>query len=134
MTRGSYVEKVESICKAVTLANRSIFRGVEEMIRNGRLRKVAPRFPRAASAVDRAIRQVETVPQPPRDRQRLARWLRQGRGGSALLRKVGMTLKKNRRGPLQDMAEELLLRTKRANATVVGFDFDYCRLNPSRFT
>jgi hypothetical protein len=134
MTRGSYVEEVESICKTVTLANRSIFRGIEQMIRNGKLRRAAPRFPRAANALDRAIRRVETVPPPPRDRQRLARWLQQGRGGSALLRKVGRTLKKNRRGPLQEMAEQLLLRVKRANATVVGFDFDYCRLNPSRFT
>ncbi|MEX0973450.1 MAG: hypothetical protein WDZ46_09380 [Solirubrobacterales bacterium] len=134
MTRGSYVEEVEPICKAVTLANRSIFRGTEQMIRNGKLRKAAPRFPRAATAVDRAIRRMQAVPRPPRDRQRLARWLRQGRSGSALLRKVGVTLKKNRRGPLQGMAEELLLRTKRVNATVVGFDFEYCRLNPSRFT
>lgn len=133
VTRDGYVERVEEICKRASLANRSIFQGVERMVRNGQLRRAAPRLARGARALDRAIGRIRAVPPPAADRARLARWVRQGRAGSTLLARIGRILRQERRGPLEDMADELLFRVKRANATVVGFELDYCRLKPDRF-
>jgi hypothetical protein len=73
------------------------------------------------------------VPRPPTDVQRLAHWLGYSKGAAALLRKMADSLDRGRREEAQGMANELLKDAKRANAVVVGFDFDYCRLKPARF-
>ncbi len=133
LTRGEYVERVEPICKTESLAHRNELKGVEGMVRRGELRQAAPHVLRAAAALRGAIAKISPVPRPPADAARLGRWLGFARSGRDLLRQLGVALGKGDRGSTQRLARQLLKNTKRGNATVVTFDFDYCRVNPARF-
>jgi hypothetical protein len=132
-TRAEYVEEVEPICKSETLAHQTILHGVEELISHGKLKQAAPHLLRAGTALRKAVKKVAAVPRPPADVARLTRWLEFAKSGSKLLRKMGVTLQRGNRSKAQKLAKELLAETKRANATTVGFNFDYCRVNPARF-
>lgn len=132
-TRAEYVERVEPICAAEIGTSGSVLEGVDEMIRKGELQPAGERFAQAAAALGRAIGRLAAVPRPTADASRLARWLRHARTGEALLRRIGQGLREGKRSRAEGMADRLLLETKRANATVVGFNFDHCRLQPARF-
>jgi hypothetical protein len=132
-TRSEYVQQVEPICKAETQANRSVLRGVEEMIQQGKLQQAAPRLGRAAAALRAAVKELAKVPRPAADVDRLARWLQLAGGGGELLGQMARKLQQGDREEVQRLSAELLQQTKRANAAVVGFNFDYCRANPARF-
>lgn len=132
-TRSQYVEQVEPICKTGTLANRNVLKGVESMVRQGKLKLAAHRFLTAANALQQVIKRLTVVPRPPADVDRLSQWLGHAKAADSLLSRIGRSLKEGNRSKAQDMANELLTEAKRANAVVVGFDFDYCRLNPARF-
>ncbi len=133
-TRAQFVARAEQICKAETGANRSVLAGVESMIRAGKLKRAAPRFQRAAGSLERARRRLAAIPRPPADRQRIARWLGFAKSGAARLRATGQALEQGRRNRVQSDANLLLREAKQANGVVVGFDFDYCRVNPARFS
>lgn len=132
-SRSQYVAAVEPICERATLANAGTLDGVEAMIRGGETRRPAQRLRRAAAALGKIVEQLAAVPRPAADSARLARWLAYGRSGEALLRSMAGAVGEQRRNALEAMAERLLRNVKRANATVVGFEFDYCRINPARF-
>ncbi len=131
--RDQYVEAVEPICERATLANEGTLDGVEAMFRRGETQRPARRLQRAAAALATAAKQLATVPRPPADVARLAEWLAYAQSGGALLRDMAGAVSRERRSALQAMAERLLREVKRANATVVGFEFDYCRISPARF-
>jgi hypothetical protein len=132
-TRSEYVNEVEPICKSETLAHKDVLRGVEGMVKRGQLKQAAPHVARAAAALRAATRKVAAVPRPPADAERLARWLGFAKTGSKLLNQLAGTLRRGERSEVQHLAKELLREAKRANAVVVGFDFDYCRVDPARF-
>jgi hypothetical protein len=132
-TRAEYVEEVEPICRSETLAHRTILQGVEEMINHGKLKQAAPHLMRASTVMRGAIKRVGAVPRPPADMVRLTRWLQFAKSGGKLLRKMGLALQSGNHSKAQKIAKELLTETKRANATVAGFNFNYCRVNPAHF-
>lgn len=132
-TRSEYVAAAEPICKEETLAHRGVLAGVEGMVERGEIGAAARRLERASSALDGTLKRLARLSRPLADRARLARWLRHARKGSALLRQMGSSLERGERRRAEALAATLLRETKRANAAVAGFDFDYCRLNPARF-
>jgi hypothetical protein len=132
-TRGDYVAAVEPICKQEVDASEGTLQGVEGMVEAGRFQPAARRLRRAAAALREAVARVAPLPRPPADATRLARWLGHARHGGQLLGRVADALEREDRPRAQRLAGELLQETRRANATVVGFDFEYCRLNPARF-
>jgi hypothetical protein len=132
-TRDEYVRRVEPICESATRANGGVLAGVEGMVRHGELRRAAPRLQHAATALGATIDRLAPVPRPRADAPRLQRWLGLARGGEALLERMADKLRRDDPTGVQGLADDLLRQAKRANATVVGFDFDYCRVNPARF-
>jgi hypothetical protein len=132
-TRSEYVAAAEPICKEETLAHRGTLRGIEGMVERGELRPAAHRLRRASTALRAVLRRLAGLPRPSADRARLTRWLKHASNGGALLRKMGASLERGDRPRAEHLATALLRETKRANATVVGFGFEYCRLNPARF-
>ncbi len=133
VTRAEYVQRVEPICEAATRANSGSLRGVEGMVRKGELRRAAPQVMGAATALGSTVERLAAVPQPAADAARLNRWLGYGRAGEELLRRIGHSLERDNRGQVQGMADLALKEAKRANASVVGFGFVYCRLKVTRF-
>lgn len=110
-----------------------MLRGVEGMVERGQMGLAAHRLIRASSALRGTLGRLAHLRRPVADRERLSLWFRHAGNGSALLRRMGTALRSGDRPQAEDLAATLLRETKRANASVVGFDFDYCRLNPARF-
>jgi hypothetical protein len=127
------VTSVEAICKAETQAHQGVLQGVEGMVERGELKPAARRLTRAGTALRAAVDRLAPLPRPTADRARLARWFGYAGSGSSLLHRIALALRQGERPEAQHLAAVLINETKRANATVVGFGFDYCRLNPGHF-
>ena len=132
-TRASYKAAVEPICQRNTETNERIFAGVRKMVNEGKLKPAARRFSRAAAALRKAISQLRRVPRPEEDRALLAKWLRKV---GKLAKIFALTAKQLRTGQKTKAVHEVGRMTTaaaRANAEVIGFEFRYCRLEPSKF-
>jgi hypothetical protein len=134
VTRESYKEAVEPICKSNTQADEQILKGVKAKVRAGKLKVAAKQFSRASTALRKALRQLEAVPQPPADEARLAKWLKYIGTEADLFQSTAKKLKAGDKNGAQAMAIRLNHTAMQANNVVVGFEFHYCRAEPSKFT
>lgn len=133
-TRATYVPRAEAICHAATVHHQTALRGVAEMIRNHELSAAAARLRSASRALRQTISRLAAIPRPPADRQRLAQWFSYGQAGAGLLKRMARRLAGGSSAGVSAMANNLLRDVRRANATVVGFEFHYCRIDPANFT
>ena len=74
VTRESYKEAVEPICKSNTEANERILKGVRGKVKAGKLKQPA-RSSRASTALNKTHGELQAVPQPPADQAKLTKWL-----------------------------------------------------------
>ena len=134
ITREDYVAQAEPICKVNTLANRRIFKGVRKMVRQNKLDKAAKRFKRAAASLRTTISQLSDLPQPSADQTRLSKWLDYLNVERSFLTKIGKALAADNKFQAQNFIVRLRRNSNLANNTVLPFEFNYCRIDPSRFT
>jgi len=134
VSRDSYREAVEPICKKNTEANERILAGARAEVRSGKLAAAAAKFKRAAAALGRALGELKTVPRPSADAARLARWFELIEVEKRLLAKTGRLLAAGKKGPALGMVVRLEGAAERANNAVFVFEFHYCHFEPSRFT
>ncbi|HET8565810.1 MAG TPA: hypothetical protein VFL77_04970 [Solirubrobacterales bacterium] len=134
VTRNSYREVVEPICRTDTKANERIFAGVRAMVRRDELKPAAARFEKAAKALRRAVSQLRAVPRPVADEARLAKWLRDLSVEVSLFGRVATKLRAGEKAAAERMVIRLTSQASRANSLVLPFEFRYCKLEPSRFT
>jgi hypothetical protein len=131
--RTAYTEQVEPICKKNVLANKRIFRGAKEEVKKGELKKASKHFFRAATAFAKTILQMEAVPRPIAYRSKLSTWFSLLRNERSLIEKIGRALAHEDKHKASSYSVDLNRNSIRANNTVLGFGFDYCRIEPSRF-
>jgi hypothetical protein len=134
VTRDSYREAVEPICKADTQANERIFAGVKQEVRQGKLKTAATKFTRAARALKAAISQIQQVPAPAADSARLSKWLGKVSNEAGYFEAVARKLKAGDKAGAEHLVNKLTTEAGAANNVVIPFEFTYCRLEPSRFT
>jgi hypothetical protein len=134
VTRESYKEAVEPICKVNSKANDKILKGVSADFKAGKLKVAAGKFSRAATALRKTITQLRAVPQPPADEAKLATWLKQVGTEADLFQKTAKRLKANDKAGAQAMVIRLTHNAKQANNQVLAFGFKYCRFEPSKYT
>jgi len=133
VARPEYVEQVEPICKTNVLANKRIFKGAKGEVKAGKLKQASTHFFRAATAFAKTIAQLEAVPQPGADETRLAKWFGLLRDEKAIVEKVGKALADDDKHRAGAYSVDLNRNSNLANNTVLGFGFDYCRIDPARF-
>jgi hypothetical protein len=133
-TRTSYREAVEPICKADTEANERILAGVRQEVREGKTGPAAARFTRAAKALRKAIAELKAVPVPAADAARLSKWLGKVSNEAGYFEAVGRKLKAGDKAGAQKLVAKLTTEADAANNVVLPFEFEYCRLEPARFT
>jgi hypothetical protein len=133
-TRESYVDRVEPICRQNTKANEQILDGVRQKIRQGKLNVAAGQFARASTAFGKAVAQIRGVPQPPADAAKLTKWLRYLDEERKLLAEIGKALKAGKKSRAQTLSVRLTHNGNVANNQVLGFGFDYCLIDSSRFS
>lgn len=133
-TREGYVAKVEPICKKNTKANEQILSGVRTTIKKGKLSVAAGQFAKASSAFGKAIVQLKAVPQPVADATKLNKWLRYLDEEKKLLGEIGKALKANQKSKAQTLSVRLTHNGNLANNAVLGFEFNYCLIDSSKFS
>jgi hypothetical protein len=132
-TRETYVAQVEPICKTNTKANERILAGAEKKVKEGKLAVAAGQFTKAASAFGKAVKQIKAVPQPVADVAKLAKWTGALETETKLLGEIGKALKAGNKTKAQTLSVKLTHNGNLANNAVLGFDFDYCLIDSSRF-
>jgi len=133
-TRESYVTTVEPICKKNTKSNEAILSGVRKKIQQGKLAVAAGQFAKAATAFGKAVNELRAVPQPTADAPKLNKWLSYLDKETKLLREIGKALKNNQKTRAQSLSVQLTHNGNTANNQVLGFEFDYCLIDSSRFS
>jgi hypothetical protein len=133
-TRETYVAQVEPICKKNTKANEQILAGVRKEVKKGQLAVAAGQFKRASAAFGKAVKQIAAVPQPPADVAKLTKWLGYLEGEQKLLGEIGKALKAGKKSRAQTLSVRLTHNGNLANNSVLGFEFNYCLINSSRFS
>jgi hypothetical protein len=134
VTRDSYREAVEPICKTDTQANERILAGVKQEVRGGQLKPASAQFSKAARALNAAVAELRGVPQPPADSARLLKWLGKVTVEAGLFERVAKKLAAGDKAWAQKLVVKLSTQANAANNVVIPFQFQYCRLEPSRFT
>jgi hypothetical protein len=133
LSRDDYVARVEPICKTNVEANSRIFAGAKEKVKAGKLKAASGHFKRAASALGKAIKQIERVPQPAADKASLSRWLDLLVLEQGYFQKIGNALAAGNKYKAQTLSVQLNRNTNKANNAILFIDFDECRIDPSRF-
>ncbi len=134
VTRDSYREAVEPICKANTGANERILKGVRRLVKKGELKSAAARFSKAAKALRETIVELKSVPQPTADQARLAKWLRLVSNQASFFELAAKQLRAGNKVGAQGSVIRLTHNANQANNVVVPFEFEYCRFDTSKFT
>jgi len=133
-TRAEYTTQVEPICKANTQANEKILKGVRGEVKQGKLGPASKQFTRASAALKKTLRQLRAVPRPAADEARLAKWLGYVKTEAELFGSTAKKLAAGNKVGAQAMVIRLTHNANLANNQVLGFDFTYCRFDPSKFT
>jgi hypothetical protein len=133
-SREEYVAKIEPICEANTEANKRILKDVRAKVKAGKLSPAGHQFIRASEAFGATLSEISAVPRPPADDARLVRWFGALKIIKANLRHVGKALLEGDK--IKATHETIRLERSGNAANNVGFvfEFDHCRVTPSRFT
>ncbi len=132
-TRPEYVKQAEPICRTNVLANKRIFQGAKGQVKAGKLKPASTHFFRAATAFAKTIGQLEAVPRPTEDEARLDKWFGLLRTEKSIIEKVGRALAAEDKHKAGSYSVDLNRNSNLANNTVLGFGFNYCRIDPARF-
>jgi hypothetical protein len=134
VTRDSYKEAVEPICKTNVQANERILKGVKAKVKAGKLKAAATQFTKAADNLKKSLAKLKAVPQPPADEAKLTKWLKYIQEEESYFRKIASKLKAGDKNGATAMQIRLEHTASQANNTVLAFEFKYCHVEPSKFS
>lgn len=133
-TRAEYVTRLESICKPDAEATQRAVQGVKGDIRAERLAVAAGKFSQAAKIFAGTVSEISTVPRPPADAAKLAKWFGYLGEEEHYLTKIAAALRAERTIQSQRYTARFVHNGNLANNTVLAFGFDYCSFKISRFS
>jgi hypothetical protein len=134
LSRTEYVTSAEPICKANTEANQRIFKGAKDEVKEGKLKAASAHFAKAKQALTKTVSQLGALPEPTADEAKLQKWIGYLGAERDLLGKIGTALAHEDKAAAQQLSVRLNRNSNLANNTVLAFGFDYCRIDPSRFS
>ena len=134
VTRDSYKDAVEPICKTNVQANERILKGVKAKVKAGKLKPAATQFTKAADSTKTALTKLKAVPQPTEDKARLTKWLKYIQEEEGYFRKIAQKLNAGDKNGATAMQIRLQHTAEQANNTVVAFEFKYCHVDSSKFS
>jgi hypothetical protein len=134
ISRDEYKAQVEPICKTNAKANETILKPVRRLVKQGKLKPAAARFNKASAALKKTLAQLRAVPQPSADEARLGKWLGYVKTEASLFSQAAKKLKAGKKSAAQKVVNKLTSTANQANATVLSFEFHFCRFEPSKYT
>ena len=133
-TRESYVASVEPICKANKASSDRLLKPVKSLVKADKLDQASQRFTKAATALEKAEKQLALVPQPSADEVKLGKWLAGIKGEVALMRTIAAKLRQGNKPKASSLAVKLTHDATTTNNLVIAFQFDYCKIDPAKYT
>jgi hypothetical protein len=107
---------------------------VKSLVKADKLDQASQRFAKAATALEKAERQLGAVPQPSADETKLRKWLVGIKGEVGMMRTIAAKLGQGNKAKASSMSVKLTHNATRTNNLVTAFQFDYCRIDPPRYT
>ncbi len=133
-TRETYLAAVEPICKTDSQASDHYLKGVSGLVKHDKLHLAGADFTKAAAALEKAQKQLTAVLQPPADTAKLTQWLAGIKGEVALMRQIAAKLKTGDKATASRLAVKLEQNATKTNNLVISFEFNYCKIEPSKYT
>jgi hypothetical protein len=133
-TREGYVAAVEPICKSNKAAADRLLGPVKGLVRRNKLKQAATAFSKAATELEKTQKRLALVPQPPADAAKLGQWLTEIKGEVTLMRTIATKFRQGKKGPASSLAVKLQQNATKANNLVIAFQFNYCRIDPTKYT
>jgi len=132
--RTAYKEAVEPICKVDKRSSDRLLTPVKSLVKRDRMKQAATAFTKAAVALETAHKQLAAVPQPPADTAKLSRWLSGIRAEAALMRTIATALRRGDKSKASSLSVKLTHDATTTNNQVIVFQFNYCKIDPSRYS
>ena len=132
--RPEYKEQVEPICQKNKKESEKFLKGVKTLVKKDKLKQAGIAFSKAASALEKAEKQLAAVPQPEADTAKLGKWLGDIKGEVKLMRQISTAFKSGNKGKGSSLSVKLQHNADTANGVVVVFGFNYCKIDPSKFS
>lgn len=132
--RTAYKAQVEPICKKNRQESDRLLSGVKNLVKHDKLKQAGIAFSKAATALEKAQKQLAAVPQPPADSAKLDKWLSEIKSEISLMRKISKKFKAGNKSKGTSLAVTLQNNANRANNNVIVFGFNYCKIDPSKYT
>ena len=132
--RAEYKALVEPICKKNKEASDRLLKGVRNLVRRDKLRQAGERFAKAGRALRRTHLQLAAVEQPAADSARLDKWLSEIKAEAALMKTISRKFRQKNKSKATSLAVKLQNNATRANTLVIVFQFNYCKIDPSKYT
>ena len=82
----------------------------------------------------KTIKQIEAVPTPTQDEAMLTRWTGLLHTEQSYFQKIGEALGSGNKYRAQSLSVKLNRNSNLANNAILALDFEYCRIDPSRFS
>lgn len=89
---------------------------------------------KAPAALERASKQLAAVTQPSADEAKLAKWLADIKAEVALMCRIAAKFKAGEKAKGSSRAVKLTHGANAANNQVIAFRFNYCRIDPSKYS
>jgi hypothetical protein len=132
--RPEYKEQVEPICKKNKEESEKFLKGVKTLVKKNKLKQAGTAFSKAASALEKAEKQLAAVPQPAADEARLGKWLTDIKGEVALMKQIAAKFKAGNKSKGSSLSVKLTRNADTANSQVTVLGFNYCKIDPSKFS
>ena len=132
--RPEYKEQVEPICKKNKEESEKFLKGVKTLVKKNKLKQAGTDFSKAASALEKAEKQLAAVPQPEADAAKLGKWLKDIKGEVTLMRQIASAFKSGNKAKGSSLSVKLTHNATTANNLVLVFGFNYCKIDPSKFS
>jgi hypothetical protein len=133
-TRDEYKADVEPICQKNKQESDKYLKGVRKLVKQDKLKEAGTAFAKAATALEKAQKQLAQVPQPPADSAKLNKWLSEIKAEISLMRTISKKFKAGNKSKATSLAVKLQNNANKANNLVIVFSFNYCKIDPSKYT
>ena len=135
--RETYKAAVEPICKSNKAAADRLLGPVKDLVRNDKLKQAGQAFTKAATELEKTQKKLAVVPQPPEDAAKLGKWLSEIKAEVSLMRTIASNFNKNTKAgksKATSLVVKLQNNAKKANNNVIVFSFNYCKIDPAKYS
>ena len=132
--RPEYVDLVEPICKKNKEASDRLLSGVKKLVKKDKLKQAGTAFKKAAAALEKAHKELSAVEKPAADSAKLTKWLSEIKAEVALMKTISAKFNQGNKSKATSLAVKLQNNATKANNLVIVFGFNYCKIDPAKYT